>query len=79
MTGLSAESAAQPEAEVTRVEFRTEPARYRHWRLAFDGPVATLGMDVDKRDTAAACGSLRARSRPGCFSILRSSRPLWWR
>jgi benzoyl-CoA-dihydrodiol lyase len=28
------------------VDFRTEPARYRHWRLAVDGPVATLTMDV---------------------------------
>src|SRR3989441_2288834 len=28
------------------VDFRTEPARYTHWRLAFDGPVATLVMDV---------------------------------
>jgi benzoyl-CoA-dihydrodiol lyase len=28
------------------VEFRTEPARYRHWRLSVDGPVATLAMDV---------------------------------
>ena len=28
------------------VDFRTEPARYKHWRLAFDGPVATLLMDV---------------------------------
>src|SRR2546426_2046215 len=28
------------------VDFRTEPARYAHWRLAFDGPVATLTMDV---------------------------------
>ena len=28
------------------VDFRTEPARYRHWKLSFDGPVATLGMDV---------------------------------
>jgi benzoyl-CoA-dihydrodiol lyase len=31
------------------VEFRTEPARYRHWRLAFDGPIATLTMDVDEQ------------------------------
>src|SRR5580700_9709076 len=31
------------------VEFRTEPARYRHWRVATDGPVATLTMDVDER------------------------------
>src|SRR5712664_1831360 len=30
-----------------RVDFRTHPGRYRHWRLAFDGPVATLTMDVD--------------------------------
>jgi len=29
------------------IDFQTEPARYRHWKLAFDGPVATLTMDVD--------------------------------
>jgi benzoyl-CoA-dihydrodiol lyase len=29
-----------------RVDFRTHPDRYRHWRLAIDGPVATLAMDV---------------------------------
>src|SRR6266567_2140009 len=28
------------------VDFRTEPARYKHWKLGFDGPVATLVMDV---------------------------------
>ena len=32
-----------------QVEFRTDPSRYRHWRLAFDGPVATITMDVDER------------------------------
>jgi benzoyl-CoA-dihydrodiol lyase len=31
------------------VEFRVDPARYRHWRLAIDGPVATLTMDVDEQ------------------------------
>ena len=31
------------------VDFRTDPARYRHWRLATDGPVATLTMDVDEQ------------------------------
>src|SRR5437016_6578992 len=30
------------------VDFRTEPARYTHWRLAFDGPIATLTMDVQE-------------------------------
>jgi benzoyl-CoA-dihydrodiol lyase len=28
--------------------FDTEPARYRHWRLAFDGSVAALTLDVDE-------------------------------
>jgi benzoyl-CoA-dihydrodiol lyase len=28
------------------VEFRTDPSRYRHWKLAIDGRVATLTMDV---------------------------------
>jgi benzoyl-CoA-dihydrodiol lyase len=28
------------------VDFRTEPSRYRHWKLSFAGPVATLAMDV---------------------------------
>ena len=28
------------------VDYRTDPSRYRHWRLAFDGPIATLSMDV---------------------------------
>ena len=29
-----------------QVDFRTEPAQYRHWRLDIAGPVATLTMDV---------------------------------
>ncbi|MBC8023434.1 MAG: benzoyl-CoA-dihydrodiol lyase, partial [Burkholderiales bacterium] len=28
------------------VDYRTEPSRYRHWRLSSDGPLATLAMDV---------------------------------
>ena len=28
------------------IDFQTHPARYKHWKLAFDGPVATLSMDV---------------------------------
>lgn len=31
---------------LNRVDFRTAPEQYRHWRLSFDGPVATLAMDV---------------------------------
>jgi benzoyl-CoA-dihydrodiol lyase len=33
---------------MAHVEFRTSPDRYRHWRLAVDGDVATLTMDVDE-------------------------------
>ncbi len=28
------------------VDFRTDPGRYKHWKLSFDGPVATVAMDV---------------------------------
>ncbi len=31
---------------MARVSFQTEPGQYRHWRLSFDGPVATLALDV---------------------------------
>jgi benzoyl-CoA-dihydrodiol lyase len=30
------------------VTFETSPDRYRHWKLVFDGPVATLAMDVQE-------------------------------
>ena len=29
------------------IDFQTDPSRYKHWKLSFDGPVATLSMDVD--------------------------------
>jgi benzoyl-CoA-dihydrodiol lyase len=31
---------------VEPVTFETHPSQYQHWQLAFDGPVATLSMDV---------------------------------
>ncbi len=30
------------------VDFRTDPSRYKHWKLSIDGPVATLAMDVSE-------------------------------
>jgi benzoyl-CoA-dihydrodiol lyase len=30
------------------VTFETSPERYRHWKLSFDGPIATLAMDVQE-------------------------------
>ena len=31
-----------------RVSFDTSPERYKHWKLSFDGSVATLSMDVQE-------------------------------
>jgi benzoyl-CoA-dihydrodiol lyase len=36
------------DSERTLVDFRTEPARYKHWKLTLDGRVATLAMDVSE-------------------------------
>ncbi len=33
----------------TRIDFQTDPSRYRHWKFAVDGDVATLTMDVDEK------------------------------
>jgi benzoyl-CoA-dihydrodiol lyase len=32
-----------------RIDFQTDPSRYRHWRVAYEGPVAQLFMDVDEK------------------------------
>src|SRR5262245_22709743 len=32
-----------------RIDFATDPTRYRHWKLAVDGAVATLTLDVDEK------------------------------
>src|ERR1700716_1567881 len=33
----------------SRVDFQTDPSKYRHWKLMVDGDVATLLMDVDEK------------------------------
>ena len=35
----------------SRIDFQTDPSKYRHWKLAVDGEVATLLMDVDEKGT----------------------------
>ena len=30
------------------IDFRTDPSQYRHWKVAYEGPVARLIMDVDE-------------------------------
>jgi len=32
----------------TTVDYRTDPSQYRHWKLSFDGAVATLAIDIDE-------------------------------
>src|SRR5690349_10922688 len=44
------------------VDFRTEPARYRHWKLSFAGPIATLAMDVDESGGIAPGYELKLNS-----------------
>jgi benzoyl-CoA-dihydrodiol lyase len=41
---MNASLPAPPE----RVDYRTEPSRYRHWSLETEGPVATLALDIDE-------------------------------
>ncbi len=35
-------------ARAARIDFQTDPSRYRHWKLKCDGEVAELIMDVDE-------------------------------
>ena len=37
-----------PITQTQRVEYQTTPAQYRHWKLEFNGPVATLKADFDE-------------------------------
>ena len=32
----------------SRVEYQTDPSQYKHWKLSFNGPVATLKADFDE-------------------------------
>jgi len=44
------------------IDFQTSPDRYKHWRLSFDGPVATLTMDVNPTATLAPGYELKMNS-----------------
>jgi benzoyl-CoA-dihydrodiol lyase len=43
------------EKQTELVDFQTQPSRYQHWQLKFDGPVATLSMDT-KEDGGIRAG-----------------------
>jgi benzoyl-CoA-dihydrodiol lyase len=43
------QAAVKTESDVKQiVDYETHPDRYLHWHLSFDGPVATLSMDVNE-------------------------------
>src|SRR3954462_9118588 len=44
------------------IDFQTDPARYRHWRLDIDGTVATLTLDVDPAGGRVAGTELKLNS-----------------
>ncbi len=44
------------------IDFRTHPDEYRHWRLAFDGAIATLALDVDENGAIAGDYTLKLNS-----------------
>ena len=35
-------------SQAPRVDYQTNPSQYRHWKLKFEGPVATLAADFDE-------------------------------
>ena len=39
-------AAQESQGKTELIDFQIDPSRYKHWRLSFDGPVATLTMDV---------------------------------
>ena len=45
---LAPVTAMSPPDAPAPVDYRTDPSRYRHLQLSFDGPVATLTLDVDE-------------------------------
>jgi benzoyl-CoA-dihydrodiol lyase len=44
------------------ITFQTSPEQYQHWKLSFDGPVATLSMDVQEDQTLADGYKLKLNS-----------------
>ena len=36
------------ETKAEFVDYQVDPGRYKHWRVSFDGPVATVTMDVSE-------------------------------
>ena len=35
-------------SQTPRIDYQIQPALYKHWKLSFDGPIATLALDIDE-------------------------------
>jgi len=56
---------ATPEPVATTpppISFERHPSSYQHWKLTFDGPIATLGMDVQEDEGLAPGYKLKLNS-----------------
>ena len=75
------------ETAVAPVDYRTDPSQYKHWKLSFNGPVATLGIDIAEdggiRDgyklklnssTSASISNCTTQSSASVSSIPKSKR-----
>ena len=45
---MSTDSLEKTAADEPRIDFRTSPDKYHHWKLTIDGRVARLALDVDE-------------------------------
>ncbi len=59
---MNAVVAAQPARTAPWVDYQTDPSRYRHWKLRFEGPVATLAADFDENGGLAPGYKLKLNS-----------------
>ena len=49
-------------SQAPRVDYQTQPSQYRHWKLKFEGPVATLLADFDENAGLAPGYKLKLNS-----------------
>ena len=71
-----------------RVDYQTEPSRYKHWKLKFDGPVATLLADFDENAglrpgyklklNSMTSASISSFTTPSTASASNAQRCAWW-
>ena len=48
LTFASRTETRETETNAAPVDYQTDPSRYRHWRLTFEGPIAKLTLDVQE-------------------------------